>query len=340
MQGLLQDIRVALRGLARRPGFTLAVVLTLALGIGANSAIFSIIYGVLLRPFPYERVDRLARVWQRLPAQGIERAPVAPATFAEWRDQNGTFEALACFAPAFATLTGQAEPQEVQAIRASADLFRVLGTPPALGRGFLAGEDRPGAAPVVVLCDRLWRETFAARRDVLGTSITLDGTGYQVVGVMPPEFALEEAELWLPLVFAPEELMSRGRGYLEVAGRLRDGVSFEQAQANLAAIAQGRAQDLPSEVRLPETTLVPLYEQVVGDIRPTLLVLMGAVGFVLLIGAGLLVRSFQRLQAVDPGFDPDGVLTAFVNLPPAEYAEDSRKLALAGQTLDLSLIHI
>jgi putative ABC transport system permease protein len=299
VQGLIQDFRIAFRGLARRPGFTLGVVLTLALGIGANSAIFSIVYGVLLRPFPYERVDRLVRVWQSLPDQGVDKAPISPLTFLDWHDQSGAFEAIACFTPSYSTLTGGDEPQEVQSVRVSADLFRLLGKAPALGRGFLPGEDQPSAAPVVVLGDELWRTRFDARPDVVGSSVMLSGTSYRVVGVMPPDFDFADGQLWVPLVFSPAELLSRGRAYLDVVARLKDGVSLEQARANLTTLMQGAAQDLPASVRRPETVLVPLYEEVVGDIRPTLLVLMGAVGFVLLItcanvGNLLLARTADR----------------------------------------------
>jgi putative ABC transport system permease protein len=299
MEGFFQDFRIALRGLMRRPGFTLIVVLTLAFGIGVNSSIFSLVYGVLLRPFPFQQVDQLVRVWRRLPQRGIERAPVSPPAFLEWRDQNGSFTEMAAFVQAFATLTGGREPQEVQAVKVSANLFRLLGVKAARGRALLPGEDQPSAAPVVVLSDRFWRQSFGGRPGVVGSSITLDGKSYQVVGVMPADFQFEEGELWMPLVFAPAELVSRGRSYLDVIARLKDGVSLRQARANLATISQGNAQDLPASSRRIEVTMVPLYEQVVGDIRPTLLVLMGAVGFVLLIACAnvanlLLARTTDR----------------------------------------------
>jgi len=298
MQGFLQDFRTALRGLMRRPGFTAIVVLTLAFGIGVNSSIFSLVYGVLLRPLPFQQVDHLVRVWRRMSQRGIERAPVSPPAFLEWRDQNSVFTDTAAFAQSFATLTGRREPREVQAVKVSANLFHLLGVKAAQGRALLPGEDQPSAAPVVVLSDPFWRRAFGSRPGVVGSSITLDGKSYQVVGVMPAGFQFAEGELWMPLVFEPGDLVRRGRAYLDVIARLKDGVSLRQARANLSTIAQGNTQYLPSSSRI-EVTMVPLYEQVVGDIRPTLLVLMGAVGFVLLIACAnvanlLLARTTDR----------------------------------------------
>jgi putative ABC transport system permease protein len=299
VQGMLQDLRFAARGLLRRPAFALVVVLTLALGIGANAAIFGIVYGVLLRPLAYGQADQLVRLWRRMPEQGVQTGPVSPQDFLAWREQSRAFSSVACFAPSFATLTGGDEPRELQDVRVSADLFRLLGVSPARGRGFLPGEDRPGAAPVAIVGDRLWHRVFRSRPDLLDASIVLDGVSYRVVGIMPAGFEFEEGELWTPLVFTPTDLLVRGRSYLGVIARLKPGVSLQRARADMDTVARRLALDHPESNRGIEAAVVPLYEQIVGDIRPTLLMLMGAVGFVLLIACAnvgnlLLARTTER----------------------------------------------
>jgi putative ABC transport system permease protein len=283
MQSLLQDLRFAARGLLRRPGSTLVVLVTLALGIGVNSTIFSLVYGVLLRPLPYARADRLVRLWQARPEQGIERSPVSAPNLLDWQSQSSVFTEIAGFAPSFATLTGRGEPRELQAVRVSASLFSMLGVRPAQGRGFLPGEDQPGAAPVVLLSYRLWQQTFSGRGDLRHSVLVLDGVGHQVVGVMPSGFDFEQGQVWVPLVFDSAERLARGRGFLEVVARLKDGVTRGRAQADLATIAHRLSLEHPETNRLSEIVMVPLYEQIVGDIRPTLLLLMTAVACVLLI---------------------------------------------------------
>ncbi len=283
MQTLLQDLRFAARALARRPGFTLVVLVTLALGIGVNSTIFSLVYGVLLRPLPYTRADRLVRLWQARPEQGIERSPVSAPNLLDWQAQSTAFTEIAAFAPSFATLTGRGEPRELQAVRVSAHLFSMLGVRPAAGRGFLPGEDQPGAAPVVLVSDRLWQQTFSGHGDLLHSVLVLDGVGHQVVGVMPRGFDFEQGQVWVPLSFDSSERLARGHGFLEVVARLKDGVTLGRARTDMATIAQRLSIDHPETNRLSQIVLVPLYEEIVGDVRPTLLLLMTAVVCVLLI---------------------------------------------------------
>jgi putative ABC transport system permease protein len=283
MQSLLQDLRFAARGLVRRPGFTLVVLLTLALGIGVNSTIFSIVYGVLLRPLPYAHAEQLVRLWQRRSEQGMARAPVSVPNFLDWSGQNSVFSDLGCFAPSFATLTGSGEPRELQAVRVTANLFSLLGVRPARGRGLLPGEDQPGAPPVVLVSDRLWQQLWSGRAELRDAAMVLDGVSHKVVGVMPPGFDFEEGDLWVPMVFNPTERLARGRVYLGVVGRLKPAVTLERARTDMATVASRLALDHPETNRRSEIEVVPLYEQIVGDIRPTLLVLMTAVASVLLI---------------------------------------------------------
>lgn len=299
MSSLAQDLRFALRGLVRRPGFALVIVLTLALGIGANSTIFSIVYGVLLRPLAYPEADRLVKLSRRLPVAGVESAPVSAPDFLDWKSQNNVFESIAAYAPSFATMTGGEEPQDLQVVRVSADLFRALGVRPLAGRGFLPGEDEPRAAPVLVIGHRLWQRAFGGRRDVLGRTVVLDGVSYRVVGIMPPDFEFEQADLWTPLVFSSSDLLSRGRASLGVIARLRRGISLERARDDMKTVAERIAHDNPATNRQVEVAMVPLYEEIVGNVRPTLALLMGAVSCVLLIACAnvgnlLLARTTDR----------------------------------------------
>src|SRR5919112_1701100 len=300
-----QDLRYGLRALRKHPGFTAVAVTALALGIGANTAIFSVVNTVLLRPLPYKDPDRLVMVWEDDTKHGYPRDTPAAANYVDWREQNGVFEGMAALADQSFNLTGMGDPERLEGKRASANLFRLLGVEPVLGRGFLPEDDQPGAGRVVVLSHGLWQRRFGADPKVIGRALELNGQSYTVVGVMPPSFQFPspEDELWVPIAFTQQEAASRGRHYLNVVARMKPGVSVEQAQAEMSTIAARLQQQYPDYNTELGAVVVPLHEQVVGDIRPALLVLLGAVGFVLLVACAnvanlLLARAAARQKEI------------------------------------------
>jgi putative ABC transport system permease protein len=298
MRTLFQDLRYGARTLWKRPGFTLVAVLTLALGIGANTAIFSVVNAVLLKPLPYRDPARLVQVWEHKAREGGEQDTISPQNFEDWRAQSSSFEAMSAYEYESFVLTGAGEPERVVGIKASSAFVDVLGVRPALGRGFLPGEDAPGAGRVAVLSERLWRRRFGGRADALGQSVTLNGLSHTVVGVMPADFSFPSPRLdvWVPSVD-----LSRPRGdhFMFGVARLKDGVSLGQAQGELDVIARRLGEQYPDTNRNGGVLLVPLQEELVGGARTALLVLLGAVLFMLLIACVnvanlLLARSAAR----------------------------------------------
>ena len=284
MGSLLQDVRYSVRTLSKSPGFTVTVILTLALGIGANTAIFSVVNAVLLAPLPYSQPNRLVMAWSKNVSKGYKMFPVSGGDYAEWKSENSVFESMAASSDTLYTLTGAGEPQVVIGYEFSADYFRLLGTKPELGRTFLDEEDRPGGADVVVLGDAIWRRTFGADPNIVGKSITLTGKPFTVVGVMPPDFRYPSlVELWTPLGLKPSFLADYDQTALRVLARLKPGVTLNQAQTQMDSIQQRIAQKHPKTDSGNGVNLVPLREQIAGDVKMPLLVLLGAVGFVLLI---------------------------------------------------------
>jgi putative ABC transport system permease protein len=284
MRSLLQDVRYSLRTLSKSPGFTAIVILTLALGIGANTAIFSVVNAVLLAPLPYNQPNRLVMVWSKNVSKGYKMFPVSGGDYAEWKSENSVFENMAASSDTLYTLTGAGEPQIVIGYQFSADYFRLLGAASELGRTFLDEEDRPGGADVVVLGDAIWRRTFGADPNIVGKSITLTGKPFTVVGVMPPDFRYPSlVELWTPLGLKPSFLADYDQTALRVLARLKPGVTLNQAQTEMDIIQQRIAQAHPKTDSGNGVNLVPLREQIAGDVKMPLLVLLGAVGFVLLI---------------------------------------------------------
>ncbi len=281
MQTLLQDIRYGMRTLSKSPGFTAIVILTLAFGIGANTAIFSVVNAVLLAPLPYNDPGSLVMVWSTNLAKGYKIAPVSGGEYAEWKSQNGVFQNIAASSDALYTLTGAGEPQVVIGYQFSADYFRLLGTRPEVGRTFLDEEDRVGGPDVVVLGDAIWRRTFGADPDIVGKSITLTGKPFTVVGVMPPSFRYPSlVELWTPLGLPASFLTNYDETGLRVLARLKPGVTLKQAQSHMNAIQQRIAQEHPQTDGGNGVNLIPLSEQIAGDVKMPLLILLGAVGFV------------------------------------------------------------
>ncbi|HET9531507.1 MAG TPA: ABC transporter permease [Blastocatellia bacterium] len=305
MQTLWQDLRYGLRMLIKNPGFTAVAVLTLALGIGANTAIFSVVNTVLLQPLPYNDPDRLVMVWEEDTKRGYPRDTPAVANFIDWRDQNQVFEAMAAMADASFNLTGAGEPERLEGRRVSASLFPLLGVEPHLGRAFLPEEDQPSVNRVVILSHGLWQRRFGSDNEIMGKPLTLNGESYTVVGVMPPGFRFPNGEtgLWVPIAFTPQQAASRGSHYLNVVARMKPGITLEQAQAEMSTIAERLQQQYPDTNTGLGAVVVSLHEQLVGDIKPALLVLLGAVGFVLLIACAnvanlLLARAAARQKEI------------------------------------------
>jgi putative ABC transport system permease protein len=308
MGGIVQDLRYALRTLAKSPSFTLAAVLTLALGIGANAAIFSVANGVLLRPLPYPHPDDLVLFLEKQP--GLTGAPSSAPEFQDYQAQNHSFENLAALRNMGVNWTGQGDPERLQAVVASASYFSVVGVQPMRGRAFLPEDGQAGARRVAVLSYKLWQRRFGGDTSVLGKTITLNEEPVAIVGVMPAEFgASDAAELWLnPKRIVPEvapnfkgdHLTMRGMHYLTILGRLRTGVSLAQAQGDLAAIDDRLQKEHPGQAG-HSAQLALLQEQTTASARPAILLLMSAVALLLLIACAnvanlLLARAAGRTR--------------------------------------------
>ena len=299
------DLRYGVRMLWKNKGFTAVAVIALALGIGANSAIFSVVNTVLLRPLPYREPERLVMVWEENAKSGYPTDTPAAANYHDWREQNKVFEGMAALADQSFNLTGAGDPERIDGKRVNANLFEVLGVAPQHGRAFAAEEDRPGANKVVILSHALWQRRFGSDAGLVGRTLTLNGEPHTVVGVMPGSFQFpdRQAELWVPIAFTQQEAANRGRHYLEVVARLKRGVTLEQARAEMSTIAARLQQQYPEQNTDLGASVVPLHEQLVGDIRPALLVLLGAVGFVLLVACAnvanlLLARAAVRQKEI------------------------------------------
>jgi len=281
----LSDARYAIQQLWKNPGFTLVAVLTLAPGIGATSAIFSVIDGVLLRPLPYFEPDRLMRVYETIPQHG--RFSAAPGNFLDWRQQSTAFERIAAFSPGSGTLTDGAAADRVSTAEVSFDLFELLGAAPVLGRGFTREEDAPGRNSVVVLSYGAWQRRYGGEPTILGRTLTLDGAPATVIGVMPSHFYFptRETEYWIPLALDPANA-PRGAHYLGVIARLSPGVSIPTAAIEMRTLAERLAVAFPATNAEESAEVVALHEQVVGGVRASLLTLLVAVGLLTLIACG------------------------------------------------------
>ena len=302
MDTFWQDLHYGLRMLRTRPGFTAVAVLTLALGIGANSAIFSIVNAVLLRSLPYPQPDRLMMVFtsSQRPGWRMKTSSVYDPDFIEWREQNRVFEGMAAYSGGPFNLTGSGEPERVSGAQVTANFFSVLGVKPILGRAFFAEEEQPGHHHVVLVSERLWRRRFGGDPALVGRMIKLDGESFTVVGIMPATFQFpNQADLWSPAVL----VNNRGNAFRRVIARLKPGVTQAQAQAEMATIASRLEQEFPKSNRGLGANVVSLHEQVVGNARSALLIFLGAVGFVLLIACAnvanlLLARAAARQKEI------------------------------------------
>jgi putative ABC transport system permease protein len=301
LETFFQDLRYGLRSLRKKPGFALTAVIALALGIGANSAIFSVINGVLLRSLAYRDPGTIVMVWEKSLRGGRTQNSVSPANFLDWKKQSSSFEQIAASWDTRANLTSGGEPEEIQIQKVSADFFPVLGVPPELGRSFVRQEETPGTEPVVILGHDLWQSRFAGNRAIVGQTVTMSGRNFTVIGVMPPGFHFLNTQIkaWMPLQLDPATDWRKSGRFLRSVARLKPGVTVQQAQAEMDAIGKQLEVAYPDYNKSWGVNLVPMHEQIVGDIRPVLLVLLAAVAFVLLIACAnvanlLLSRAASR----------------------------------------------
>jgi len=300
---VLRDLKFALRQLRRAPSLTAVAILSLGLGVGANTAIFSLVKAMLIAPLPYPEGDRLVMVWEDVPRWDIPRNTPAPANFIDWRAQNRVFESMAAFMGGIfgdVALTGAGDPEQIHGAQVSANFFRVLRVDPAFGSGFQENDDESGAQ-VAIISDSLWRRRFGGSPGVIGQSITLNGTGYTISGVMPSSFAFPTSgtDVWTPLAMNTPRMRSRGAHFLQVVARLRKEVTLGQASIELKSIARRLAISYPGTNTGIGATVVPLREQLNGDLRPILLLLTTAVGLVLMLVCAnianlLLARALAR----------------------------------------------
>src|SRR5438477_3124150 len=341
---LLEDVRYGLRILMNSPGFTAVAVLTLALGIGANTAVFSVVNAVLLRPLPYPDSNQLAMVWEKVHLSfyhNDENNP-SPGNFAEWKRQNQAFEDMAASRYRSFNLTGDGEPLRVEGDAVSANLFSVLRVNAALGRVFRTDEDQPGNSRVALLSHALWTNRFGSDLRILEKAIFLDGQSYRVIGVMPPGFHFPDPDdqIWVPLALTPSDLANRGSHYLLVVARLKPHVAVEQAQAEMETISRRLSERYPNTNAGQSVNIVPLQKQFVGEVRPALLVLFAAVGMVLLIACAnvanlLLARTSVRRRE----FSIRAALGAGRSRITRQLLGESGLVALAGCALGLLFSH-
>lgn len=281
---IVRDVRYAVRMLFRNPGFTLIALLTFAVGIGVNTAVFSVFNAVLLRPLPYPDADRITMLWLDNRPQGIREDINSYPNYRDWREQNTTYEHVAAYRGGAFTLTGAGEPERILGAFTTANFHDVMGLKPVLGRLYTEENETPGRDAVVLLSHGLWQRQFGGAPDAVGKTMVLNGVPHEIIGVMPPELRVPStAQLWKPLAPSEQQRASRGSFWLPVIGRLKPGVTVEQAQTEMSGIAERLEKTYPNALAGFGANIVPLHRQIVGDVERSLLVLMAAVGCVLLI---------------------------------------------------------
>src|SRR5919106_1487610 len=303
LEDSVRDLRHGVRVLRRAPGFTTAALLTLALGIGATSAIFSVVRTVMLEPLPYREPHRIVGVWETNRG-GTVRNVIAPANFVAWRERTRTLEHLGMVGPAGLAMVVNGQPDQISGLTVSSDVFRALGVQPALGRAYTAEEDAGNA--VIVLSHEFWQRRLGGRPDVLDLTLTTDDGPRTVIGVMPPAFTVagQRADFLIPYGQTIEQLRAvRGRGSSYAIARLRDGISLEQAYGEMRSIYAELEKEFPQRNARRTVMVIPLQDQMVGEVRPALFALMGAVALVLLVACVnvanlLLARSAAREREV------------------------------------------
>ena len=351
MDGLARDVRHAARNLLRSPGFALVTVLTLALGVGANTAIFSVVNAVILRPLGYPQPDRLVFISSQFPLQGFDQFWVSPPEFLEFQERTRAFSSVGAFATQLANLTAPDRPRRVMSIGASSELFRVLGVAPLLGRTFDVAETRPNGARVAMLSYEVWQSSFGGNPAVVDSQVEINGIPRTIVGIMPSHFdvADQHAEVWLPMVIDPANRRDRGGHFLYLIGRLGDASTLASARAELDTLLAawpasiGSAPNAAGGPHTPDTKnhrlrFDPLQAQIIGGARTAVLVLQGAVVFVLLIAcANLANLLLARAESRHKEFAVRAALGAGRGQLLRQFLVEGSLLSLVGAALGLGV---
>jgi putative ABC transport system permease protein len=344
MLSLFSDLKHGLRVLLKNPAYTAATILVLALGIGANTAIFSVVNAVLLRPLPFRDPARLVQVWHVPPPKsfpGMTEFAVSAANFVDWQKQNHVFDKMAILSGSALTLTGNDQPEELQGAAVSSDFFSTMQIRPLLGRTFTADEDRPGKNHVIVLSYGLWKTRFAANPDIVNRTVNFDGQPYTIAGVMGEKFDYPDfAQYWKPMGWTDKERVVRGEHHYLVVARLKSGITLPQAQAEMNTISSRLAEQYPDDDKGWGAVIVPLREERVAQVRPSLLILLGAVAFVLLIACAnvanlVLAKTLGRRKEIAVRL----ALGASTGRVIQQILAETILLSTAGAALGLALAH-